>query len=261
MSGNILIYSGPGAGPLSVSNTVTTIRSLVSSNYKVIEVGPDVILSDAWLDNTSLLVMPGGADRPYLAKLKGKGNDNIRKYVENGGNYLGICAGAYYSADYIEFAKGDAELEVTGKRELKFFPGLVSGPTYLGFEHRDLYQFKGTRAARLFWQLEEPFAKNKEFLIFYNGGGSFMHPEKYANVEVLARYQPEADQASDYPAAIVECKVGSGTAILSGPHFEWDPETLDTNCAQLCIIKPPLVIGNPDRLRLTSHLLNRLGIV
>lgn len=257
---NILVYAGPGAGPQSIANTVSTLEQVTHGKYKIITVGPEIITQQDWLQNTVLLVMPGGADRPYLEKLAGQGNKNIKQYVANGGKYLGICAGAYYAGDRLEFAKGDPELEVTGERELKFFPGLIAGPTYSGFDHRDLTVHAGTRAAKLYWQLEWPFARQTEFTVFYNGGGSFVDAEKYQNVQILARYIPEVVGDTATPAAIIECTVGKGKAILSGPHFEWRPETLDTDSAQFRKIKPQLIATNNERLALVKHLLTRLDI-
>ena len=51
-------------------------------------------------------VMPGGADRPYCAALNGEGNRRIRAFVEAGGAYLGLCAGAYYASQRVEFELG-----------------------------------------------------------------------------------------------------------------------------------------------------------
>jgi biotin--protein ligase len=257
---DILIYSGPGAGKLSIENTLHTIKQLVGDRYNVITVGPEVITKQDWFKNTALLIMPGGADRPYLAKLRGQGNANIREYVSNGGKYLGICAGAYYSADRIAFAVGDSDLEVTGERELKFFPGLVSGPTYSGYDHRDTSNYAGTRAAKLTWQLDAPFANNSNLIVFYNGGGSFIDADKFSNVIILARYNPEQQDAVNSPAAIIECKVGKGIAVLSGPHFEWNPHTLDTKSEYLAKIKPQLEANEQARLQLAKHLLDRLAI-
>ena len=39
-----------------------------------------------------------------LSKLKEKGNRIIKQYVEEGGTYLGFCAGAYYGTSYCDFA-------------------------------------------------------------------------------------------------------------------------------------------------------------
>jgi biotin--protein ligase len=257
---NILIYSGPGAGPKSLANTVALLQQLVTDKYVVKTIGPDEVIDPAWLDNTALFVMPGGADRPYLEKLKGAGNANIRRYVENGGKFLGICAGAYYSADRIEFAKGDQDLEVSGVRELKFFPDLVEGPTYAGFDHRNASDPTGMRAATIYWQAIEPF-KRQAFVVFYNGGGHFVNAEKYSNVVILARYAREAPSRQDQPAAIVECSFGQGKAILSGAHFEWHADTLELNGdLRLENIKAKLAKSDKQRMQLAQHLLSRLDI-
>lgn len=254
---NILIYSGPGVGPNSLANTVSTIKSTVGNKYSVKTVGPEVLVQKDWMQDTALLIMPGGADIPYMEMLRGQANSNIKLYVENGGKYIGICAGAYYSADRIEFAKGDSILEVIGERELKFFPGVVIGPTYSGFSY-NAEDTSGLRAAKVFWQeLNGPFRVGHEFVIFYYGGGHFVNAEAYPNVTILARYGTDTAQQ---PVAIVECKVGAGKAILSGVHFEWDLETLDVLSPNMRSLKEQLQAKNADRKVLIAHLLSRLDI-
>jgi biotin--protein ligase len=258
---NILIYSGPGVGPKSLANTVAMLSSLVAASYEIKIVGPDTIIGRDWLENTALLVMPGGADSPYMEKLAGVGNQNIREYVQNGGKYLGICAGAYYAADSIEFAKGDSRLEVVAERELKFYPGIVQGPTYAGFDYEPPQNIAGMRAAKIFWQAAQPFASNREFVVYYNGGGHFVTAEQYPQVTILASYDSETPNQSTNHAAIIECKYGSGTAILSGLHFEWGADSLEATEQRLHKIKSALQASEEDRLALGRHLLQRLGIV
>lgn len=50
------------------------------------------------LDNYDLFIVPGGPDagESYYAGLGDKGMDEIRKYLERGGNYIGSCAGSYF---------------------------------------------------------------------------------------------------------------------------------------------------------------------
>lgn len=52
-------------------------------------------------------------------------------YVQSGGSYLGLCAGAYYASSQVEFEPGST-LEVVGDRELDFFPGTARGAAYPG---------------------------------------------------------------------------------------------------------------------------------
>ena len=89
------------------------------------------------LQGASLLVMPGGADLAYCEKLNGEGNALIRQFVENGGAYLGICAGAYYACNAIEWAMGTHQ-EIAGPRELAFYPAMASGPVYEFIEEGDI---------------------------------------------------------------------------------------------------------------------------
>ena len=57
----------------------------------------------------------------------------VADYVHGGGRYLGLCAGAYYACNRVEFEQG-SPMEVQGDRELQFFPGIARGAAYPG-EH------------------------------------------------------------------------------------------------------------------------------
>jgi glutamine amidotransferase-like uncharacterized protein len=52
-------------------------------------------------------------------------------FVQAGGSYLGLCAGAYYACAAIEFEPGSA-LQVTGLRELHFLHGVAKGAAFPG---------------------------------------------------------------------------------------------------------------------------------
>lgn len=102
-------------------------------------------------------------------------------------------------------------MEIKGKRELGFFPGIVKGPLVP-------YDYKtnsGARAMEIEW-IEKGSLSDNLFSVYYNGGGYFADAEKYPNVKVLAVYKKEK------LPAIVECEVKDGKAVLSGVHFEYD---------------------------------------
>lgn len=157
------------------------------------------------LEKFSIFVMPGGRDRPYHAALQGTGNERIREFVENGGTYVGICAGAYYGCSRVEFDKG-FPLEVCEDRELKFFDGIAVGPAY-GKGTFEYTSEKGARKAKL-------KCANGILHVYYNGGCTF--EGDLSKVEILARYL----DLPDHPPAIIQCTVGKGRAILSGVHIE-----------------------------------------
>lgn len=136
----VLVYSGPGAGSRSVSSAVESLRLALDPSVRVDTITPEQLMDayddheKGWTEATRLLVMPGGADVPYCDKLNGRGNELIREYVHNGGSYLGLCAGAYYGCQHVEFDVG-GPLEVVGPRELGFYKGIARGCMYPGFHY------------------------------------------------------------------------------------------------------------------------------
>jgi glutamine amidotransferase-like uncharacterized protein len=126
----IYVYKGSGVSLESLRQTLACLESLEKFSLQSQEVGTlcaEEIIQGNWRKNARCFVMPGGADVPYGHALNGPGNAMIRDYVESGGVYVGICAGAYYAARRIEFDENGPQ-EVLGSRELGFFPGTVIGP-------------------------------------------------------------------------------------------------------------------------------------
>lgn len=171
-----------------------------------------------------MFVMPGGADLYYTEKLNGAGNAAIRAYVENGGIYLGICAGAYYGCTELRWAVG-TDQEVSGPRELAFFPGAAVGPVHDFIEEGDVT--KSWRAAPVL-----SFDTGKEIIdcrVNYEGGPVFVPTENTDDYKTIARY----DSLPGQPAAIVECTVGRGKAVLCSPHLESSAEDLSCRLYRL----------------------------
>ena len=208
----------------SVRHCVWSLRRLLSPNYAVIPISGEAVLKEPWQSSCALLVMPGGADMGYCRTLNGEGNRRISQYVNRGGAYLGLCAGGYYGCARCEFEVGKPGMEVTGDRELAFFPGTCRGLAFPGFKY---HTETGSRATEI--------KVNREFLLtaggavpevfrtYYNGGGVFVDASKFKDrgVEVLASYTDKlAVDAGEGSAAIVYCKVGDGGAVLTSPHPE-----------------------------------------
>lgn len=160
-------------------------------------------------DKIRLFVMPGGADLFYCEKLNGAGNKAIRRWVEQGGTYLGICAGAYYACASLEWAKGTAQ-EISGPRELAFFNGKAVGP--IGALTENGNADKSWNAA-----VKVVDDTGTEATVHYNGGPLFEGTPD----TVLVRYSTLPGK----PAAAIECKVGSGRALLCSFHPETTPQS------------------------------------
>ena len=211
---------------------------------------PREVIEGKWMEGTALFVMPGGADLPYCRALNGRGNQNLSAFVEGGGSYLGICAGGYYAGKRVEFAKG-TDLEVVGDRELSFFPGTVCGPTFPPFQYASPV---GRKAVALSFEGAP--------VCFYHGGGSFCLPQESKKkaeeffveewdcgkqqIRVLAYYLDTRE------AAIVHCKVGKGKALLSGVHFEYNPDLMASYDPELVA---QLREGNAARLEMVQSLI------
>ena len=190
----------------------------------MIPITSDAVLKEPWTSTCALLVMPGGADLPYCRILNGDGNRKIKQYVQRGGAYLGLCAGAYYGSSKCEFMVGDKVMEVVGERELAFFPDTCRGLAFPGFKYQSE---AGARAAEIAVQkgaLSPRTGNLPETLrVYFNGGGVFVNASKYKDrgVEVLATYTEKLHvDPGEGSAAVVYCKVGEGGAVLTGPHPE-----------------------------------------
>ncbi len=245
---HIIIYAGPGVAQEYLRHIVDVLSFLLSSLYQIKILGERQTLEDPWEKEAALFILPGGADIPYHKSLQGKGNQKIRTFIEQGGSFLGICAGSYYAGKKVVFAK-DTSLEVIEERELSFFPGVVEGPVFGPYEYGS---YKGARAALVFLQEDgNRFLRGNK--IFYAGGGYFVEASKNPSVKVFATYQ-------DGKPGIVECFVGKGKALLSAFHIECNPALLSSQDPYLIKILPDLYEGNAFRLYLFRKLLRSCGI-
>ena len=115
----VLVYSGPGVSPLSLSHTLLTLSLLLLPHYTVQPIISSSLASQPWEPACALLVIPGGRDLPYVDELSLKSRVTIRikEYVKEGGKYLGICAGAYFASEQVIFDQG-GQMEVVGRRDL-----------------------------------------------------------------------------------------------------------------------------------------------
>jgi biotin--protein ligase len=205
----IHVYADEGVSSFSLQETLSTFRKV---SPHVHPIGYQKLIESDWEKETDLLIIPGGRDIPYDRRLKGKGTAKIRAFVESGGSFLGICAGAYFASNEVIFEK-DTPLEVHESRDLKFFPGSAIGTLYL--PRRFAYDSeKGSHASEI-------TLGDESCHLYYNGGCTFYQAEKFSSVTILARYQDAGNQP-----AIIHCKVGKGSVILSGVHFEVSPEPL-----------------------------------
>ena len=245
----ILVYVDQGVDGISLKHVVKTLQKEVDpSRHSIKRTNANELKSEHWEEKTALLVIPGGRDVYYHASLDGIGTDKIRAFVQKGGAYLGICAGGYFACGTIEFEKG-GNLEVCEKRSLMFYPGLAEGPAY----GKNKYRYdclNGVEAAHVSWK------NSDRFHAYFNGGCHFGDAAKYPNVAVLGSY---LDLEGD-PAAIVDCRVGKGHALLTGVHLEYSAAHLHRNNPYIERIFSLLEKGEATRKKVFREMLQKANI-
>jgi hypothetical protein len=94
----VAIYDDAGGstnGPPNCERCLPQAKGFVTRRLQAADI------RDGALANFDVLIQPGGSGSKQAKTLEQQGRDNIRKFVDQGGGYVGICAGSYLaSADY-----------------------------------------------------------------------------------------------------------------------------------------------------------------
>lgn len=249
---NILVYNGPGVSQTSLSHTLSSLKALLVPHFAVQTVSATALASQPWSKSCALLVIPGGRDLPYISSLAAATN-LIKSYVENGGAFMGICAGAYYASRRVEWETG-TKLEVSGDRPLAFFDGICKGSVYPGFAYESE---SGARAVAV----EDIAEAEVMHGMYFNGGGEFVGTDASEGATVLAKYMEGEGQGK---IAAIHCRVGKGFAILWGAHPEY-PLTAEPLLSALNRCNPPVSdqeirTNEARRLKLLRKSLTLLGL-
>jgi glutamine amidotransferase-like uncharacterized protein len=165
----------------SVQSTNGVIKALGKDyNYKVFTKHET---EDNFFDNVDLICFPGGVGDADSYTVCFKHHErSIRRYIRNGGRYLGICMGAYWSdRNYLDIMDS-----VECKQYIRR-PNTCTRRSY-------------SKAVDCDWN-------GRQDKFFFYDGPAFIGDE--SRYEVVARY------TNGDPAAIIQGKIG-----LIGPHLE-----------------------------------------
>lgn len=188
------LYTGKGSWDVDIA---ALHNFLEAHNLTGVEIDQQTISSAELGQICDILVFVGGWSAEYMNYIEN--HANIRSFVENGGTFVGFCAGAYYASSTMRWKDGLFEYP------LGLFSGEAAGPLSLGW---------GTLAPV---ELNKGIPFNEKFgdtmeMWYFDGprftgfGGS--------DVDVLACYSFNDE------AAIIAFSFGSGRVMLSGPHPE-----------------------------------------
>lgn len=192
------LYTGRGTWD---ADLVTLRNFLAEYNLTSVEIDQETVSSGDLNALCDILVFVGGASAQYLNHIDN--HTNIRSFVENGGCFVGFCAGAYYASSTMRW-NGNLH-----DYPLELFPGEAAGP-----------YFQWGSLAAIDLNPEVDFNRNFPDAVemWYFGGPCFTGFSE-TNVDVLARYRANSE------AAVIAFSFGKGRVLLSGPHPElgYDP--------------------------------------
>jgi glutamine amidotransferase-like uncharacterized protein len=198
----IAIYSGDGAYFRSIKAATKMFEWMGADAQRIT---PEEIIAGK-LDGFDILYMTGGWAVPYIRDLRNGGNSKIRKFMEQGGGYIGVCAGAFFAADYIYWE---------GKRyeyPLDLFPGFARGPI------TEIAPWPVFKLCRInLSKTPHPITKGEPASLesLYYGGAWFDVPPGF-KADVLAYYD-----LNNRPVMLAH-EYGQGRVFLTGVHTEFE---------------------------------------
>jgi len=212
---HVAIYDHSGGKANGPRDLVTFLTP--ANGFETTILTSEEIQEGALTDEFDILVMPGGSAGAQARHLEEVGRDEIRRFVREGGGYVGICAGAYLCTTYKPWSLGLVNAKVwdhahwargTGIVKLNLTP---SGCTILRMP--------------------------QEQVDVYYGQGPMLvpgHDQDLPRYEVLASYATEvAKKGAPEGAmvdmhAIVRTMYGKGRVVAYSPHPEkkYGPKSL-----------------------------------
>jgi glutamine amidotransferase-like uncharacterized protein len=217
----ILLFNGIGTSPNDVA-AVETILNSNQLNYATVNSSQLNEMSESQLRGYRLLIVPGGNFLDMGHSLTANTAANIRNSVQNGMNYLGICAGGFLagnSAYYNSFnlssgvTFGFYSAENQGIRKAAVPIAVAGGPT---LEHywEDGPQFTGWGAVVGKYPDGTPAIVQGTF-----GGGlvilSGVHPEAPANWRSGMTFNTPASEDNAYAGTLIHAALNRASL----PHY------------------------------------------
>lgn len=209
----LAFYLDEGISEALREDTLPILNKALKNKAEVVSCDSENILKDEILPSIDALLITGGRGTPYIQRLGDRGQQLIRKFVNDGGVYLGFSAGAYIASKQLEFAIGTS-YEKIAEHNLKLFDGKAIGPVF----NNNKFAYQSEEGAEAV-SISGEITNNELVSVYFNGGCAFVEDVgSQQKIEVLATYE---DHPKKSPA-IIECQVGKGKAILSGIHPEYN---------------------------------------
>lgn len=164
---------------------------LESLGYSFVSITAEDI-NEGRLEGFNILLIPGGSPANYSHDITSQGKENVRKFIRDGGAYIGICGGSLFAS---------------GKNNLNLIDGEVSESSNLDIQGTCVVQIADhTHPVTQ--------ASLNSFKIYCTG--IVIYPEEGSDVAVIGTYEANGKDA------MVAFEYGKGRVFLFGPHPEFD---------------------------------------
>ncbi|MEM9226518.1 MAG: BPL-N domain-containing protein [Verrucomicrobiota bacterium] len=225
---DIVIYndSGPNAGAWDPSiNGIKAVANRYGYTYD--EVTPEQLNDGLDLSQYyRIFYMPGGWAGYYNRELNSTGDQAIRDFVTNGGGYMGMCAGAFYASDEVQWKPTESTPLETYNYPSNMFLGTSRGVVLAlaPWELDNNGDFPvlpdgGIMTTITINQDIVPLSADTVTALYYGGPYFIAPPGGWGDIEILAQYDLPGDIDDDKPAIII-VPYGQGELFLSALHPE-----------------------------------------
>ncbi|MHA2065444.1 MAG: BPL-N domain-containing protein [Candidatus Thorarchaeota archaeon] len=205
----VAVYEGVTDGQSSSLSSRTALFWMFRWMNATVDVVTAAEIRNGVLDDYDIVAVPGGWAWAYFQDLDASGVAIIRQFVENGGAFFGVCAGAFFACDNIRWEGGYIQYS------LDLYPNIGNGPieeiaAWPGRNMTRINLNKGVDGPDL---SGEP---DSHTVMYY--GGPYFETSGTEGVATLATYD-----INDEPA-IISYQYEQGRIVLSGPHVEWEED-------------------------------------
>ena len=205
----VAVFEGDGVGK-SCTNLITTLDNSSKIQFKVSRITTVDILAGK-LAEFDVLIHPGGSGSKQGNDLGEDGRQQVRQFVNQGGGFLGVCAGAYLATNDYTWSLKLIDAKVVDRKHWARGNGTVqlelsaSGQDFFKVKSRelDIFYGQGPLLARREW--DDPKTPDYESLAIYGS-------------EIAKNGAPNGIMKGT--SAAVRCNYGEGRVFCFSPHPE-----------------------------------------
>jgi len=204
---NIALYYGDESSSTSSRTGLQFMFSWMNASVDILYASD---INDGDLTDYDMIAVPGGWAGTYNVDLAGKGITEIRNFVGNGGAFFGVCAGAYFACDKLQWEGGFLEYP------MNLYEGYGIGPIeeIASWPNYAMAEIVINRTSPLIDLTGEPANHS---VMYY--GGPWFDTTDQEEVHTLATY------TANNESAMIAFEYGEGRVFLSGPHPEWEEDS------------------------------------